>query len=436
MARLLALTECTASLRNHLLSSLRSQDEAVLLPQAERVAESGSYKNISFRLAGAEENVPVDIFSPSWFHGVSAVRIDSKYVDAILQNPQKRQAAMEKLKAAIPSETASSSVQVGPSLDCDADELDAGDWSCGFDGANCSVGIYVCEHSTAPILGRRGLDRVHANCYLVCKAGAGLAALQWHSRFITALQQGESLEQCLEKGAPGPQALRRLEKAGTRNRARILLEASKALNIPMLDSVPDQSSKGKYRLAVLHVDTHTNTIRKLENTSSNTVGSVYQYTTGLDGVLSSGLVSLSNVGDGAVLFLSANGETRVTLRNKGWDSLPFSSRRIISDTHLLKHVTSEHKDALTHNDHAHPDHDFICQRFCWLNREFSSSSEANVEIEPLCTWGTHDREEFTVLARELGVGACQIVRLRPALVLLAGMEAAKLRAALRNIKAV
>ena len=40
MARILSLDECPISLRNHLVRSLRSLDEAVLLPQAERRAVS------------------------------------------------------------------------------------------------------------------------------------------------------------------------------------------------------------------------------------------------------------------------------------------------------------------------------------------------------------------------------------------------------------
>ena len=62
MARLLALDECPVALRNHLIRSLRSLDEAVLLPQAQRGEESGVYKNVVFRLAGDEPNVPIDIF--------------------------------------------------------------------------------------------------------------------------------------------------------------------------------------------------------------------------------------------------------------------------------------------------------------------------------------------------------------------------------------
>jgi|TARA_B110000211_G_scaffold66065_1_gene76166 hypothetical protein len=39
-----------------------------------------------------------------------------------------------------------------------------------------------------------------------------------------------------------------------------------------------------------------------------------------------------------------------------------------------------------------------------------------------------------LLARELGVAKCQVVRLRPMCVCVAGMEGGKLRAALRSMK--
>ncbi len=435
MARLLALDECTVGLRNHLLQSLRSRDEAVLLPQAERITDTGLYKNVVFRLAGQEPNVPVDIFNPAWFTGVSAVKIDPKYADSILKTPEARADAMRRLVEAIPSETASSDVKVGAGLDCDTHDLDRDEWTAGFDGPGCCVGLYTAEHSSTPEQGRKGMNRVHATTYLVCKAGSGLAGSTFHSRLVSALRRGESLEDCLERGEPGPQALRRVEKAGSRNRARILLDAAKALGIPILDSVPDQSSKGKYRCAVTQVDVSVNTLRKLESQSSRP-GSTYQYTTAVDGILSQGLMTMSNVADGILLMLSENGDIRVTLRNEGFSSIPFASRRIIGDNELLRNLVAEHKEAIKHGDWAHPDHDFVKERFVWKNRVFASTAEARVDLEPLCLWGSHDQEDFvSKFSRELGIASCQLVRLRPALVCLASMEAGKLRAELRNIGA-
>ena len=77
------------------------------------------------------------------------------------------------------------------------------------------------------------MDRVHQTSYLVCKAGAGVAGATFHMRLVAALKKGMTLEDCLEKGTePGPAALRRVSMAGSRNRARILELAAKALGFP------------------------------------------------------------------------------------------------------------------------------------------------------------------------------------------------------------
>ena len=436
MARILALDDCPVSLRNHLLRSLRSLDEVVLLPQAERRDDTGIYKNVVFRLSGTERNVPVSILSPSWFAGVSAVRVSGAWVDRIIADPAARKAALEKLREAIPSEMADSELQVGPALDCDESDRDKTEWAAGFDGPGCFVGLFCAEHSSAPDPTRRGMDRVHQTSYLVCKAGAGLAGATFHSRLTAALKKGATLEECLESGEePGPAALRRVSMAGSRNRARILVLAGNALGMPMMDTVPDQSSRGKYRCAVTHVDVSVNSIRKIED---NVQRSTYQYTTCVDAGISQGLMSMSNVADGVVLMLSPSGEVRQTLRNEAHCALPYSSTRLVADRDLIATVTKEHKAAAAHGDDvAHPDHVFVRDRFTWKNRTFPGSEESQAtDIEPLALWGSYEREDYlSKFARELGVAQCQVVRLRPMSVCLAGVESGKLRAALRNIAA-
>ena len=430
MARILSLDECPVSLRNHLVRSLRSLDEAVLLPQAERREDTGIFKNVVFRLSGTEPSVPVSIFNPSWFSGVSAVKVTGAFVNRILSDPTTRAAALVKLREVIPSETASSELQVGPSLDCDDSDRDKAEWIAGFDSPGCFVGLFSAEHSSAPDPARRGMDRVHQTSYLVCKAGAGIAGATFHSRLVAALKRGGTLEDCLERGDPGPAALRRVSMAGSRNRARILMLAGEALGMPMMDTVPDQSSRGKYRCAVTHVDVSVNSIRRIED---NVARATYQYTTCVDAGISQGLMSMSNIADGVVLMLSCNGEVRQTLRNEAHCALPYSSMRLHSDRDLIARVVKEHKEARRCGEAAHPDHDFVRDRFTWSNRTFAGMEEAP-DIEPLALWGNYEHEDFLAkFARELGVAACQVVRLRPAAVCLAGVEAGKLRAAARNI---
>ena len=435
MARILALDEVPISLRNHLVRALRSFDEAVLLPQAERREDTGVYKNIVFRLAGTEAGVPVSIFNPKWFTGVSAVRVDGPVVAQLLKNPDARHAAMRRLRDAIPSEVADSELQVGPALDCDESDRDKNEWVAGFDSPGCFVGLYCADHSSAPDPARRGMDRVQQTSYLVCKAGAGVAGATFHMRLMAALRRGVTLEDCLEKGTdPGPAALRRVSMAGSRNRARILELAGKALGFPLIDTVPDQSSRGKYRGAVTHVDVAVNSIRRIEDAPQPT----YQYTTAVDAASSQGLMSMSNAADGVVLMLSSAGDVRQTLRNEAHCSIPYASRRLVSDRELIGTVTKEHKEAIKHGDLAHSDNEFIRDRFTWNNRQFPGleAVAAKADVEPLALWGSYDREDYlSRFARELGVAQCQVVRLRPTAVCMAGVDSGKLRAALRNIDA-
>lgn len=432
MARILSLDECPVSLRNHLVRSLRSLDEAVLLPQAERRDETGVFKNVIFRLTGAEADVPISIFSPSWFSGVSAVKVSGNFVNRILNDPVARAAALAKLKDAIPSETADSSLHVGPALDCDDSDHDKSEWVAGFDSASCFVGLFSADHSSAPDATKRGMNRVHQTTYLVCKAGSGIAGATFHARLIAALKKGSSLENCLERGEPGPAALRRVTMAGSRNRARILMMAAEALGAPMMDSVPDTSSRGKYRCCVTNLDVNVNSIRKVED---GVTRPTFQYSTAVDAAVSQGLVSLSNAADGVVLLLSSNGDVRQTLRNEAYNTLPCSSTRIISDRELISKVVKEHKDARKHNEEAHFDAEFLKSRFVWKNRVFTGM-EAAPDVEPLSLWGSHEAENYlSRFSRELGVANCQVVRLRPTAVCLAGVDSSKLRAAVKSIVA-
>ena len=430
MARILSLDECPASLKAHLIKSLRTLDEAVLLPASSRCDASGTYKNVTFRLDAREADVPIQIFSPEWGAGVSAIRVEGAWVNRLISDPTARHAALKKLKTAIPSECFDSNLQVGPALDGDESDRDKADWKAGFDGPGCFVGLFCAEHSHAPDPTKQGMNRCHSTTYLVCKAGAGQAGATFHSRLAASLRTGASLGQALDTAgrAPPPARARRVSRAGSRNRARVLMMAGDALGAPMMDSVPDQSSCGRYRSAVTHLDVAVNNLRKIEDTHHN---HVYQYSTGIDATVSQGLMSMSNLADGVVLFLSETGEIRQNLRNEAHSTLPYASSRLIGDRELITKVVAEYKQAANRGYPAHPDSDFIRDRFTWNNRLFSPT---DVDIEPLALWGSHDQEQFFAkFARELGVAKSQVVRLRPVAVCVSGLESGKLRAALRSI---
>ena len=431
MARIFAVDDVPKALRDSLGKALRPEDEAVLLPSADLDTTSGKYENVVFRLDATEKDVPQTVFSPAWGAGVSAIKVHGVWVDRILADPQHRQKCLAKLRSLIGSQTADPNLNVGPHIDGDENDRDVAEWTAGFDGPACFVGLYSAEHSCAPAQTLRGRDRCHSTSFLVVKAGAGQAADQFHARFMAALKTGGSLSEVLAPTGPGSLAasLRRVTRAGSRNRSRILMLASEALGAPMIDSVPDQSSAGRYRAAVTAVDVGVNVLRKVEERKD---AKQYQYCTGVDAAVSQGLLAMSNLADGVVLFLSENGDVRQNLRNEAHSSLPFSSPRLVSDRDLIAAVVKEYKAAAKQGSEANLDHAFIRDRFAWKNREFSA---ADADIEPLALWGSHDREcFFAKFARELGVAKCQVVRLRPMCVCVAGVEGGKLRAALRSMK--
>lgn len=425
MARILALDDVTLEFRNVLLRTLRPQDECILLPQSNKSAESSAFKNVVFTLAGALGDVPASIFSCDWSCGISAVRLDDRDVEPLLRDPHRRKELLQKLADAIPSDLSSSDTSVGPELDCDEDDCDKDwGWVAGFDGPSCLVGLYCSEHSRPPETTLKGQNRVHRESYLVCRAGAGLAAATFHTRLMSSLRKGKTLDDALLGGfEPGPQALRRIMTAGSRNRASILLKASEILGFVHVCSLGDQASKGRRRGAVLDIDVNVNTIKQVDER--------WMYSTGVDCASSQGLIVSSNVSDGFVVFCAPN-EGRLVIRNEANSCVPFGSVRLhsardMADIVLKKHVT--HADQNT--DETHVDHVFIRDRFAWVSRDFGPGS---AEVMPFCLHGSHSEETFVnVFSRELGLVKTSVVRLRPELVALAGVEPRMLRPLIKSV---
>ena len=418
MARILAVENCSHGLRNALLRTLRPSDEVTLLPQAEQSMDSGSFKNAVFKLNATEAEVPAAIFSSNWFCGVTAVRLDDRDVEPLLKDPSRRRAALAKLKMEIESEMADSSVAVGPHLDGDSNDRDKLDWTAGFDSQTCCVGLFCSEHSRAPELGMVGQNRVHRESYLVCRAGGGVAATTFHTRLLASIRKGRSLAEALEGGCePGPQGLRRVSMAASRNRARILLRAAEILGFTRMPSIADQPSQGKLRGAVPTVDVHTNTLRKIDN--------YYQYATGLDCSVSQGVITCSNVSDGFLLYVSSQLGAKLNVRNEAASCIPFATLRLQTNKTMAERVVNAIKNARSRGEKVHIDFDFLKDRFAWRNRDFGAGSD---DVMPPCLFGSHSEESFsTTFARELGLSQATQCRLRPELVLLAGVDPSKLR---------
>lgn len=435
MARILGLETIDSQLKSELGKCLRIRDEALVLPGAYRSAETGCFKNVTFRLAGDEAGLDTDIFSPNWFAGVSAIPVpqDSDLAKQ-LADPEKRRRLMDRLRSAICSEIADPDVLIGPGLDCDRDERDTDEWTAGFDGPSCAVGIYSAAemrtpYSTSAAACDAGLSRLFDSHYLVVKAGGGVAASTFHSRLISSLRDGKTLQQALSPGgSPGAQALRRVAAAARRNRGRILAVAAEALGLlPYIDTLHDVAAVegSSARVAITKVDVCVNSIRRLEDDSSG--GAVFQYTSGVDLLASTGAATLSNLNAGMTLLLGPDANP-VSIRNEAYCTIPFSSTRTRTSAATVAAAVAEQLKGV-----SHPDAAYISSTFVWRNK---SADRRGALFPPPSLAGTHAPERFLkIWARELGLAALQAVHLRPRLVCVSGVENAKLRAALRRLEA-
>jgi hypothetical protein len=416
-----------------LVGCLSANDEAVLLPQASKSPESDAYKNVAFRLRGDTSPVNPAIFASRFYDGLSAVRLtesDAKVIAAVLKDPARRANTLELLKSSIQSEVSNSELVVGPKLECDADERDSEAWIAGLDATSAFAGVFSTQHSRPPVGSTDvGMARGHNEYFLVVRAGAGVAAQTLHSRLTTALASGATLDACLEDDTspPGSTALGRLQRAGSRNRARVLAELADALKLTGVASVGDTECKARTRIAVPHIDLQVNTLSKNEETIStnNSVqNSSWRYVTAVDCLSSAGAGTLSNAASGLILFApqtTTSGMKTTAIRNECMHALPFSTQRVSTERQMVEVICKSRKQ--------HPDKDWIRERFAWQN---SVADDNGAEIEPSSLWGSHTATSWTKsFARELAVSELEPLVLAPELVVTAGLTAGKLRAVLR-----
>ena len=93
-----------------------------------------------------------------------------------------------------------------------------------------------------------GLNRIHQATWLVCKAGSGLAGAMFHSRLLSALKKGVTLEDALEKRGTGTARYDGLGSPLPESRRASWSYMGKALDILLMDGVPDQASNGRWPL--------------------------------------------------------------------------------------------------------------------------------------------------------------------------------------------
>ena len=439
MARLIALDgdDLDPKVRSFLSGTLRMCDEAIVLPPASRSTDSGALKGVVMRLHGSSPDpINPEIFSSNWFCGVSMIRVPNEKVELLLASDAKRAQVLKKLVAAIPSEMQDSDVQVGPDLDGDEFDRDTNTWTCGFDGPGCCAGLYSALQSRAPEAHRPGMERQFREYYIVAKAGAGIAAQTFHARLTAALRAGQSLEDIFatEGTNMGPSALRRVASAARRNRERILLAAAEALSIYNVDTVGDSCgpSARPHRLAIPTIEACYNSLHKVVDAGGRCL---YQYAAGcVDGAVSPGCVTSSNLADGFVAFVSQMGESKINLRNEAHSCIPFSTPRLMSNREALFVAVAAHKAARKSGvKPAHPDDAWVRSHFAWSAKVF----DASVDLEPAPVWGSHARTDFLAeWARELGLARAAQVRLQPELVAISAVEPGKLRVAVKDVAKV
>jgi hypothetical protein len=434
MARILALEELNSRLRSELQGCLRVCDEAVVLPSASRSEESGAFKNVVFRLSGTDTELNPELFSPSWFAGVSAVLVAPELAEPLLRKEGKRAEVLKKLASAVMSEMSDAEVQVGPELEGDETDRDTKGWVAGFDSASCCIGLYSARQSRSPDVGASGMNRVHNAYYLVAKCGGGVAAQTFHSRLTSALRSGKSLDECLgDGGSPGIRSLRRVSNAARRARARLLAQASEIMGFATVDTISDNaaSPSAPMRGAIPCIDVTYNSLRKIEGTPRST----WQYSSGcVDAVISQGLMTSSNVAEGFVAFTNQNDEFKVAVRNDAYSTIPFVTERLRTTKAISQMIAQEHKKVKGRGQAAHPDSEFISTRFSWKSKNVPGGDGVSIEPPPL--WGSHASEAFLASwARELGVANCKVVRMSPEAVCISAMEPAKLRAVVKTVSA-
>lgn len=433
MARLVGVEDVSQDLSTRIASYTRDTDEAVALPAASMSNQSSLCKNVAFKLDGSTPGPASSLFSDQLFTGVSVIALDPKDVAGLrLDDSRKRKAALVSLAAAIPSEFCDPDLTVGPNLDGDAKDCDRAVWKHGFDAASSCVGLYSAVETACPLKDRKatGFARAHTSFFLVCRAGAGVAAAQFLSRLSTNLAQGCTLADCLsEGGTPGAAALRRLSRAGERNRARILLSAAAALGL-QVSSISDTAANDGSRGAICTVTCSANTLRPFDLAGQQ----IYLYASGCcDAAFATGgVVSSSSPCDGFVMLQDcdtnrARKGARV-LSNEAHCCLPFGSRRLRKERDVLLELAQRSRDAANGaDDQAHPDEAWVSEHFCWRNAVVGEGNVDTDRMPPPCLWNSFDVDSFLQYSRELNVSNHTKTRLRPEIVCVAGMTPASVR---------
>ena len=443
-----SLIDDEIALRQHMQRVLRPSDEAIMLPGATRSDASSAFKNIVFTIDGSARNAPARMFSAEWGHGVSIVRIPTEAAERVLSS-EHRATFLSALRDEIPNELTDrledgKNIVIGPRLESGPNnrDMDDDDWVEGFDGSNCAAGLYsAVEHRPPDGTGNEGMTRAHRSYFLVAKAGAGIAAQQFHQRMQGLLGSGRSLSDVMDTEL-NDAVMERVVSAGRRNRARIILRMANVLGLGAdVDSVPDHAATdafGSRPLAILMADSVTNVLERIMTTKFASDASEWRYHANtVSTAASQGIVVCSNVSDGFVMLYSRETGNEATIRvlNPAHGAIPFGSKRISTAFDALRYAVATHS-----KNGDHPDSEWIQQRFGWKTATLrrvatldASAPQLSKQMAPCALWGTHAPLNISAWPRAIGIHAMQKAVLSPELVALAGTEPLSLRSAISQI---
>lgn len=388
---------------------------ALMLPGAHQSPESYMFKNVVFTIAGSEK--PPSTFHCDWNHGVTGVRlpddVSRKFFDMDVES---RQAMIQNLVSNIPNELYQKGATVGPCFGESASTYDAEPWKVGFGSANECVGLYESEEIRTADTDMRGIDRARRTLYLVVKSGCGRASREFHVRFEQKIREGT----CLNDISMLEDDVRRLQHLTRRYRLRFLYVAAKILgfhnDIQTVSDDKAHDNDSAYRLVVPDFDVHTNVIRKEDN--------VWKYYAGsIDGSASEGIVCVSNVSDGLVLFRkSINDELGAHVQNGCHNSVPFGSVR-------FRTTLDTYTDVVGQSTQIHPYDSWVRSHMGYIH------VNDTIDVLPAQLWGTHDRITWVSHpSSDLSLHEFQPERLRPFLVAIAGTEQKILRKVIKSIR--
>lgn len=200
---------------------------------APTVVVGAQNSHVAFR--GAVAPLPLSLLDPRWGDGLSAIEIPESHSEELrrrVSDPNLRHEMCKLMLAAVERGDA-----VGPHLDPNADAGTA--WRHGFDHDECFVALHSTDHhGVPPGVDIANYERPIEKFYIVCRAGAGRAARDFHRMLSRAHADKLSFDALFGDDAhrsdqqlSATKMLGRVEVCGSHNRARILHDVASRIGV-------------------------------------------------------------------------------------------------------------------------------------------------------------------------------------------------------------